>query len=185
MEKNVNSKQVVKLTSPVHYLTEQQRIFVDAVIKGKSPVVAARMAGYSRPESQGYEVVKSPKVAEAIKYLHKKHEAVSDMTRKKVMDGMLEAIDMARMMADPGVMVTGWREIGRMCGYYAPEVKKIDINISAKRVIDKLETLSDEDLLQLVDESSKIIEVEATEILDDLQKASDEETEDSSGAEEA
>jgi hypothetical protein len=171
MEKNVHSKHVVAVTSPLHYLTDQQRLFVDQIIKGKAPGVAARIAGYANPEIQGHAIVKSPKVQAAIKYLYKKHEKASDMTRKKVMDGMLEAIDMARMQADAGVMVSGWREIGRMCGYYAPEVKKIDISISAKRVIDKLETLSDEDLLQLVEESSQIIEVQATEILDDLQKA--------------
>ena len=177
MEKNVNSAQVVALTSPVHYLTEQQKIFVNAVMKGKSPTVAARMAGYSCPDVQGYEVVKSPKVKAAIQYLHKKHEKVADMSRKRVMDGILEAIDMARIQAESANMISGWREIARMCGYYAPEVKKIDINITAKRVIDKLETLSDDDLLRMVEESGQIIEGEATEILDDLQKSSDAEGE--------
>jgi succinate dehydrogenase flavin-adding protein (antitoxin of CptAB toxin-antitoxin module) len=77
------------------------------------------------------------------------------------------------MQADSGNMIAGWREIGRMCGYYAPEVKKIDVNITAKRAIDKLETLSDEDLLQMIEDSSQIIEAEAVEILDELQTQSD------------
>jgi phage terminase small subunit len=131
------------------------------------------MAGYANPDTQGYAIVKSPKVQEAIRYLHKKHEKAADMTRKKVMDGMLEAIDMARVQADSGNMIAGWREIAKMCGYYAPEVKKIDINISAKRVIDKMETLSDDDLMKLVEENANIIEGEASVILDDLQEASD------------
>lgn len=173
MQKNVNSKQAVALTSPVHFLTDQQRIFVEAIIKGKSPSTAARMAGYAQPESQGYLILKSPKVQEAVRYLHKKHEKVADMSRKKVMDGLLEAIEIAKMQADAGVMVSGWREIGKMCGYYAPEVKKIDINITAKRVVDKLETLSDEDLLQMVEESQSFIEGEATAVLEHLQAESD------------
>lgn len=173
MEKNVYSPKVTRLTSPVHYLTEQQQIFCREILKGKSPQVAARIAGYSQPRAQGNAILNSPKVQEAIRYLHKKHEKVADMNRKKVMDGMLEAIEMAKLQADPAVMINGWREIGRMCGYYAPEVKKIDINISAKRVIDKLETLSDEELLRMVDESQRVIEVEATEVLDVLQSASD------------
>lgn len=174
-QKNTMSKTIVGLTSPLHYLTEQQKIFVDQIMKGKGPNVAARIAGYSQPDAQGYTIAKSPKVQAAIKYLHKKHEQASQMTRKKVMDGMLEAIDMARMQADAGVMIAGWREIGRMCGYYAPEVKKIDINISAKRVIDKLETLSDADLVKMIEDSSQVIEAEATEILEDAQNASDQE----------
>lgn len=175
MEKNVNSPAVTKLTSPLHYLTDQQKLFCEQIMKGKSPGVAARIAGYVQPESQGYQIVKSPKVQAAIQYMHKKHEAAAQMTRKKVMDGFLEAIDMARMQADSSTMVAGWREIGRMCGYYAPEVKKIDISITAKRVIDKLETLSDDDLLQMVEENAKIIEGEAVEILDVYQEATDSE----------
>jgi phage terminase small subunit len=164
---------ITALTSPVTTLTEQQRIFAEAVVKGNSPMTAARLAGYSQPKAQGGQIMQSKAVQDAIKFLYKKNESVSDMTRKKVMDGMLEAIDMARMQADSGVMVAGWREIGRMCGYYAPEVKKIDINVTTKRVIDRLETMSDDDLLQLVDESSRTIEMEAVEVLETLQQASD------------
>lgn len=171
--KAVHSPAITKLTSPLHYLTEQQRIFVDQIIKGAPPVVAARVAGYAQPESQGSTIAKAPKVAAAIKYLYKKHEQAADMSRKRVMDGFLEAIDMARMQADAGNMVSGWREIGRMCGYYAPEVKKIDINITAKRVIDKMETMSDEELMRMIEDSATIIEGEATEILNELQAVSD------------
>lgn len=166
---------VTRLTSPVHMLDERQKVFVDSIIKGRSPTQAARIAGYSQPESQGANIAKSPKIAAAIQYLYKKHEAVADVSRKKVMDGLLEAIDMAKMQADAGNMIAGWREIGRMCGYYAPEVKKIDINISAKRVIDKMETLSDEELLQMVESSRTIVEAEALEILDAPQEAQFEE----------
>lgn len=175
MEKNVYSPQVTKLTSPLHFLTEQQKIFVNAIVRGKAPNVAARMAGYASPDQQGYSVVKSPKVQEAIRYLHRRHEKAADMTRKKVMDGLLEAIEMAKVQADSGNMISGWREIAKMCGYYAPEVKKIDINVTAKRVIDKLETLSDADLLEMVEQQGRIIEHEAVEILNDLQNSSNSE----------
>lgn len=173
MQKEVYSPTITKLTSPLHYLTEQQRVFAEQIVKGKPPQTAARIAGYANPEAQGYQIAKSPKVAEAIKYMYRKHEQAAQMTRKKVMDGMIEAIDMARLQADSGNMIAGWREIGKMCGYYAPEVKKIDINITAKRVIDKMETLSDDDLMKMIEDSSQIIEAEATEILDDLQKATE------------
>jgi phage terminase small subunit len=168
------SPTLVAVTSPVHWLSEQQLIFVKAVVKGTTPITAARMAGYARPDKAAAEVMTSQKVKEAIQYLYKKHEKVADMTRKKVMDGMLEAIDMAKMQADASTMVSGWREIGKMCGYYAPEVKKVDITVSSKRVIDKLETMSDDDLLRFVEEQGRVIEGEATEILNGIQEASDE-----------
>jgi hypothetical protein len=34
---------------------------------------------------------------------------------------MLEAIDRARVRADPAAQIAAWREIGKMLGYYAPE----------------------------------------------------------------
>jgi len=166
----VHSKKVAALTSPLHLLDERQKIFVDSIIKGRGPSQAARIAGYNSPDSQGSITLKSPKIQAAIQFLYKKHEAAADVSRKKVMDGLLEAIDMAKMQADSGNMIAGWREIGRMCGYYAPEVKKIDINISAKRVIDKMETLSDEELLQMVESSRSIIEAEAIEVFDDVRE---------------
>ena len=170
----VHSTQVTKLTSPVHYLSEQQKLFVDRIIKGDGPTQAARIAGYACPDRQGYEIVKSKKVAAAVQYLYKKHEKVADISRRKVMDGFKEAIDMARIQADAGVMISGWREIAKLCGYYAPEIKKVDINITAKRVIDKLETLSDNDLLEMVEESQNVIEAEAYEVLNELQHESKE-----------
>lgn len=170
---NVMSRHVVANTSPLHVLDERQTRFVKEIVAGRPPQTAARIAGYAEPQAKAYQVLKYPKIQDAIRYLYKKHEKAADMTRKKVMDGFLEAIEFAKMQADAGNMIAGWREIGRMCGYYAPEVKKIDINITAKRVIDKLETLSDEDLLQIVDESAQIIEGEATAVLETAQIADD------------
>lgn len=160
------SKKLIAMTDPTMMLSPQQRAYVDAIMQGKNPVMAARIAGYSQPLSTGGKLLDNPKIKEAIQYLHKRHEKVADVSRKKVMDGFLEAIDMARMQADCTNMIAGWREIGRMCGYYAPETKKIDINITTKRVIDKMETLSDDELLRMIEESSSIIEGEAREVLD-------------------
>ena len=173
--KQNRSKPVVANTSPLHVLTEQQRVFVDAIVAGKPPKIAGRIAGYAHPDIHSYKVLKADRIQAAIRYLYKKHEKVADISRKKVMDGFLEAIEMAKIQADSGNMVAGWREIAKMCGYYAPEVKKIDLNITAKRVIDKMETLSDEDLLRMVEESGQIIEMEAVELLEHAQAASDNE----------
>lgn len=68
--------------------------------------------------------------------------------------GLLDAVEAARLQGDAGAMIRGWSEIGRLMGYYAPERQiKIHANIAAKRVIDKLETLSDQELLKLVEVS--------------------------------
>jgi phage terminase small subunit len=159
--------------NPMQILSPQQKIFVDALLRGQTQTMAARLAGYGYPHVEGHKQMKSPRVRDALRYQQKKHEKAAMMTRKKVMDGMLEAIEMAKLQADPGVMVNGWREIGRMCGYYAAEKKVIDINITAKRTVDKLESLTDAELLELIAADSDAIEGECTEVLEATQEAAD------------
>jgi phage terminase small subunit len=158
---------------PTMGLTDKQRAFIDNVLRGMPQTLAARTAGYANAPVEGNRMMKNPKIREALQILHYKHEKASQMTRKKVMDGMLEAIDMARIQGESGVMVAGWREIGRMCGYYAAEKKVIDINITAKRAVDKLEMLSDAELLEMIDKDSDAIEGEFTEVLEATQQTAD------------
>jgi phage terminase small subunit len=74
-----------------------------------------------------------------------------EIDRQRVLEGLLEAVEMARIQQDPGAMIRAWAEIGRMCGFFAPErAVKVDVNITAKRVIQDLETRSDEELLEFV-----------------------------------
>lgn len=74
-----------------------------------------------------------------------------EVDRQRVLEGLLEAVEMARIQQDPGAMISGWREVGRMCGFYAPErAVKIDLNITAKRVIEQMEMLTDAELIEEV-----------------------------------
>lgn len=160
--------EAVTLTNdPVLGLTDMQRAFVENVLSGMPQGAAARAAGYAEDSASvtAAKLIKNPRVTNALQVLHRKHEKASQMTRKRVMDGMLEAIEMAKMQADSGVMVAGWREVGRMCGYYAAEKKVIDINITAKRAVDKLEALSDAELLEMIEEDEQAIEGVYNEVL--------------------
>jgi phage terminase small subunit len=135
-----------------HTLSEKQRLFVDARVKGMNVIQAAQAAGYSNPEIQGYQVEKSPFVVAALEVEWKKAEKVSEMTKKKVMDGMLHAIDQAKLLADPTAQISGWREIAKMCGYYEPQRVQVEVSVSAKRLFSQFETLSDEELLKLAEQ---------------------------------
>ena len=158
---------------PLIGLTDKQRIFIDALCHGQSQTMAARSAGYEFAHVEAVRLMKLPKIQEALRYQHRKYEKATQLTRKKVMDGMLEAIDMAKMQADPKTMVSGWRELGLMCGYYAAEKKVIDINITAKRAVDKLEALTDAELLEMIENDSETIEGEFAEVLEQTQEVAD------------
>ena len=149
---NCDHTAVAVTGDPTMELTNLEKAFVQHIVHGLPQTHAARLAGYKTPEVDASRNMKKPRILEAIQHLHRKHEKASQMTRKKVMDGMLEAIQMAKEQADPNTMVSGWREIGRMCGYYAAEKKVVDINITAKRAVDRLEMLSDAELLDMIEE---------------------------------
>lgn len=121
--------------------------------EGMPVSAAARAAGFKGTGSAHRNLETDNRIQELI--AKNKAQTAEDlkMTRKQVLEGFLEAIDIGRIQADPHAMVKGWTEIGKMCGYYAPEVKNVNLSISAKRMIDKFETMSDEELLRLAEKT--------------------------------
>jgi phage terminase small subunit len=140
-------------------LSDKQRAFVQARAKGMNVTQAAQAAGYAQPEISGYHVEKSRFVKEALTKEFTKAEKVSEMSKKKVMDGFLHAIDQAKLLADPTSQISGWREIAKMCGYYEPQRLQVEVSVSAKRLFSQFETLSDDELLKIAEQ--EIIDVDS------------------------
>ncbi len=44
-------------------------------------------------------------------------------------------------------MIRGWTEIGKMLGHYAPEVKKVELSMNQRALMNKYEAMSDEELM--------------------------------------
>lgn len=148
-----------------YVLTEQQRTFARFLAEGKDVKTAGRLAGYSNSGTM-WALPRNPVVMNYVKKLQRTNERKSDMSRKRVMDGFLEAIEQAKIMSEPMTQIAGWREIAKMCGYFAPEVKKLDINVTSQRVLSTLETLSDHDLLEMIEKDAEMIEGEARLLLE-------------------
>ena len=138
------------LIDPDKPLTEKQRLFVQYWAQGDSIQSASRRAGYNDGAAIAYRMVKMPNILKLKAEYEAKWEATGAMTRQKVMDGMLEAIEMARMMAEPSSMIAGWREIGKICGYYAPVEHRVKVDVSGNVIVDRLNSLSDAELLKII-----------------------------------
>ena len=88
-------------------------------------------------------------------------EKSATMTRQKVMDGLLEAIDMAKEGKKPTAMISGWKEIGRMCGYYEPERREVTLNVHSEQLLQDIKQLPRDELVRmLAAEDQKLIEGE-------------------------
>lgn len=148
-------------------LTEMQRKFVvNFVDHGMTQTAAARAAGAVRAGTAAHDWMRHPKVQRAIAARRAEYAVASQVTKKQVIDGFLESIKMAKLKADPIAMVTGWREVGKMCGFYEPTKAKIEVSVQGQVLIQRLNSMSDEELLQLANEDPNVIDGDIT-VLED------------------
>ena len=76
-------------------------------------------------------------------------EALKDRGVETRRHKLLEAVELAKLMAEPATMVSGWREIGKMCGYFTVQ-HKVDVSVSGSVVHQRLNQLSDAELLKII-----------------------------------
>lgn len=146
-------------------LTPRQEAYVEARAKGMNCVQAAQAAGCPFPNVQGYQLEKNKNVISALQKAWARAEKAADISKKQVMEGMLDAIQQAKLLADPTAQIAGWREVAKMCGYYEPKKVQLEVSVSAKRMFSQFEALSDEELLRIAE--TEIVDVDAVLIPDD------------------
>lgn len=148
--KNTADYAVAETIDPNKPLTDKQKAFVRLWAEGESIMSASVRAGYSDGGNMGYRLTKMPNVLVMYHDIKTKYEEAGQMTRQKVMDMMLESYDMARMLSEPASMVAAAREIGKICGYYAPVETRIKLDVSGNIVHQKLNSMTDAELLEVI-----------------------------------
>lgn len=134
-------------------LTEMQSAYVDNVLDGKPKGESALAAGYAFP-TQAQAAERSEEVKAAIREARAELSSAAQIKRVDMIEVLIQAIDMARMMADPMGMIAGAREVGKMLGLYAPEEKKIDLTVNQQRLRTQFEGMSDQELLDVIEGTS-------------------------------
>ena len=147
---NLSAAQMAEVISPDKPLTEKQKLFVEHWAKGDSLPNACLRAGYS-DDGMAYRLIKMPNILKLKAEYEAKYEADAQMSRKKVMDGFLEAIDMAKLMAEPATMISGWTAVAKMCGYMAPIEHKMKVDVTGNVTMQKLTAMSDAELLEMIE----------------------------------
>ena len=135
--------------------------FVEALEAGMQPVQAAAHAGSKDPQQYVHKVMSSDVwIKEEWARICRENAERAKMTREKVQDIVLEAVDMAKMLSMPGDMIRGAAELNKMCGFYAPDKVDITIEATLKRVQTQYEALSDAELIALMGDRLDPIEAE-------------------------
>jgi hypothetical protein len=128
--------------------------FMQEYLVDRNGAAAAVRAGYSKRTARqiAYELLTRPDVAAAVRKGEAEIAAKAQLTRGTVLHGFLEAIELGRLKADPSAMIAGWREIAKMCGYYAPERKQIELSTAGLVLRTQIEDMSDAELANLIAE---------------------------------
>ena len=99
-------------------------------------------------------MVRMPNILKLYQQEKALYEQASQMTRKKVMDGLLEGIEMCRLTSDGPGVITGWKTVGQMCGYFEPVKRRLDININGAVQIQHMNKMSDAELLRMIQQGA-------------------------------
>lgn len=151
------AKAIVKKGAPVTSslllesgLTPKQAAYVENRSFGMDKQDAATAAGYKDPAAEARDLEKIPNVMEALSAERRLNQRLLGFTREDVLNGIKKAIDDASILADPQAQIAGWREIAKICGHYAPEVKQIQLTAGQQAKRGELEALTDEQLLEIM-----------------------------------
>jgi hypothetical protein len=136
-------------------LTEQQTLFVQYWAEGDSLPNAYQRAGYSINDiSYAYRMQKMPNILKQYNLVKAQWQEAAQLRREDVIHGLKESIEMAKLMSEPATMIAGWREIGKLCGYYEPKKVDVNVNVNGSIVLENMNKMSDADLLKIINEAA-------------------------------
>jgi hypothetical protein len=130
-------------------MTPKQALFAEQYVLDHCGAAAAVRAGYAPGAARqtAYELLAKPEV----RALVTEHETAAAkclaLSREKVITEIKAAIAMAREQRDPAAMIAGWREIAKLCGFYAPERRHVELSTGHDAVRVQFEAMSDAELI--------------------------------------
>jgi hypothetical protein len=147
-------------------LTSQQKEFVRQWASGESVTTAAARAGYEVSANYGQKLKVMPHIRKAYDKLAAQYAEEAQLNREDVITGLKDAIEMAKLMSEPATMIAGWREIGKLCGFYEPKKVDINVNVNGSVVLERMGQMSDAELLKIINEASNLGVEQAGLLLD-------------------
>jgi len=140
------------------FLSDKRARFVAEYCLDQNGTQAAIRAGYAPASaySAAHRLLKKDEIRAAVAERQALVAEELEVTRQEVMRGLLDAVEIARLQADPAALVKAWSELARMCGYYAPVKQQVDVSVSAKRMVDQFEVMSDAELLRLAEQGAPV-----------------------------
>ena len=136
--------------------SEMQWKYLQFLELGMSKRQAAKKAGSSCPPKYVEVQNSDPKMREEMNVRLGRNQLAMKMTRDKVQNMVMEAYDVAKLTDDANAMVRAASEINKMCGFYEIEKAQIELSRAQQGFVDRLNDLSDDELLAMSGEAATI-----------------------------
>ena len=134
-------------------LTLRQRSFVDAYAQTGNGAASAVRAGYSARSAKvtASRLLTKANVQAALRARQRQAERQLEVSRQRVLEELQEAVALAKAKGNPLAIVAAWREVAKICGYYAGEHRSVDLNACSTPTQAAMARMSDAELLSLQD----------------------------------
>lgn len=132
-------------------LSPRQLAFVEQYSVHGNASRAAREAGYpsASAHTTSNRLLKNEKIRAVLAARRAETAQRMALDRERVIQELRAAVEVARTKGDASAMIAGWREIGRMLGFYEPEVLRIDVNLDGDRLMQRIRAMTDAEVLRL------------------------------------
>ena len=140
-------------------LSAQETHFIQGIMRGMPPVLAAENAGYAKGETQ--LILNKPNVAQTISYLRQQQMSGFEVTRDTVTGMLFEAYSLS---ANATEMVSVARELAKLHGLNAPTQTQINVTHENKTE-QQMKEMSTDELAKIAGDDA--IDAEWTEVEDD------------------
>lgn len=145
-------------------LTEiEERFVFNVAVAGMSDAAAARHAG-AKGTGAGSDLSTRPHVIAAIRAQKQTNARKMEMTRDKIIEGLAEAIEHAKLYAEPASEIAGWREIAKITGFYDAPVKKKELSEKQERFLQLIQEMDEGDIINMLakDVGGNVIDADST-----------------------
>ena len=139
-------------------LTSKQLRWIDEYLIDFNGAAAAVRAGYSLKSARSiaHETTTKPYIHAVLQARQAAMAKELQITRQGVIRGLLDAVEMGREQQNPSAMVGALREVAKILGFFAPEVKRVELSARQNGVYQDLASWSDAQLLDAIAASSAV-----------------------------
>jgi len=136
-------------------LTARQKLFCEHYVgAGRgSGALAARLAGFSAASSHvtACRLLKQPKIAATVRGLEEAVAREMGVSRQKVIAELVGAANLARELREPASMISAFRNVAQICGYFRrEEVVRERLTDGQSVVHANFAAMTDADLVALI-----------------------------------